>query len=81
MHEVESPWSVITAKLNDFLDHGGMFDTAKFEIAMERTMPFFTLAKSGPHVQMRELAVELMWRGMLLRKRDESPESIFPLAI
>lgn len=69
LHRVESPWSTVIKGLNDHLDIGGAFDVSKFEVAMERTMPFFTLAKSGPNVKMRQDAVELMYLGCQMRGR------------
>lgn len=69
LHRIESPFSVVMADLNDHLDYGGPFDSAKFEVAMERTMPFYTLAKSGPNLKMRQTAVQLMRIGAELRNK------------
>lgn len=67
IHRIESPFSAVMANLNEHLDHGGPFDSAKFEVTMERTMPFYTLAKAGPHLKMRQTAVQLMRIGEELR--------------
>lgn len=78
IHRVESPWSHVMADLNTYLDEGGHFDAAKFEVAMERTLPFYMLAKSGPNVRMREVAAELLYlgaqmRGRMLQNLPQSP--------
>lgn len=75
LHRVESPWSAIMKGLNEHLDTGGAFDVSKFEVAMERTMPFFTLAKSGPNRKMREDAVELMYLGCQMRGRVSTSQT------
>lgn len=67
IHRIESPFSQVIANLNDHLDNGGSFDFAKFEVTMERTMPFYTCAKAGPHLRMRQMAVQLMRIGTELR--------------
>jgi len=72
LHRVESPWSAVMTLLNDYLDHGGPWNVAKFEVAMERTLPFYMLAKSGPNIKMRETAVELMYIGSQIRGRSHS---------
>lgn len=72
LHQVESPWSVIMNELDAYLTHGGIFDVAKFEIAMERTLPFYLYAKAGPDLSMRQDAVELMSFGPDLRARLRS---------
>lgn len=59
-HLIESPWSAVMQELNVYLDCGGRFNFEKFEVAMERTLPFYTLAKSGPDIKMREAAAEWM---------------------
>lgn len=69
LHCAESPCSAIMAELNAYLDQGGPFDITKFEIAMERSLPLYTLAKSGPNIKMREVAVELMYLGAQMRGR------------
>ncbi|KAJ9660172.1 hypothetical protein H2198_002678 [Neophaeococcomyces mojaviensis] len=69
LHRIESPFSTIMSELNTYLDHGGAFDIAKFEVAMERTMPFYSFAKAGPNVKMREDAAELMCHGSEMRGR------------
>lgn len=70
LHRVESPFSTIITELNVYLDHGGVFDIAKFEVAMERTMPFYSFAKAGPNLKMREDAAELMYLGSQMRGRN-----------
>lgn len=67
LHRIESPFSIVMEELNEHLDSGGPFDCAKFEVAMERTMPFYTLSKSGPNLKMRQIAVQLMRNGAGLR--------------
>lgn len=67
IHRIESPFSAVMANLNDHLDNGGPFDFAKFEVGMERTMPFYTCAKAGPHLKMRQIAIQLMRIGDGLR--------------
>lgn len=69
LHQIESPWAVIMNELDVYLTHGGIFDVAKFEVAMERTLPFYLLAKAGPNVNMRQDAVQLMSYGPDLRAR------------
>lgn len=68
LERIESPWSSVIRELDLFLEEGGCLDVAKFEVAMERTLPFFTLSKSGPNIKMREAAVEIMFFGMQLRR-------------
>jgi len=70
LHRVECPFSTIITELNVYLDHGGNFDVAKFEVAMERTMPFWSFAKAGPNLKMREDAAELMYLGSQMRGRN-----------
>lgn len=67
IHRIESPFSAVMANLNEHLDNGGPFDFQKFEVTMERTMPFYTCAKAGPHLKMRQIAVQLMRLGEELR--------------
>ena len=69
LHCIESPWHAIMSELDTYLTHGGMFDVVKFEIAMERTLPFFIFAKSGPNLRMRQDATELLLIGNRLRGR------------
>lgn len=74
IHGIESPFSMVMDDLHRHLDFGGPFDIAKFEVAVERTMPFYTLAKAGPHLKMRQTAVQLMCIGAELRgKRAMTP--------
>lgn len=75
LERIESPWSSVIRELNLFLEEGGCLDVAKFEVAMERTLPFFTLAKSGSNIKMREAAVEIMFFGMQLRRGQISGET------
>lgn len=76
LHRVESPWSAVMAQLSVYLDQGGPWNIDKFEVAMERTLPFYMLAKSGPNIKMRETAVELMYIGSQLRgKMIAAPQS------
>jgi len=70
LHRVESPWSAVMGLLNAYFDEGGPWNIAKFEVAMERTLPFYLLAKSGPNIKMRETAVELMYMGTRLRGKS-----------
>lgn len=78
LHRIESPFSIVMAELNEHLDFGGSFDLAKFEVAMERTMPFYTLAKSGPNLQMRQTAVQLLRNGAGLRSERPTLPSDSP---
>lgn len=65
--QVASPWSNVIASLDSYLDQGDDFEVRKFEVVMGRTLPFYMLAKSGPHIRMREDAVELMYTSSKLR--------------
>lgn len=76
LHRIESPWSAVMAQLDLYLDQGGPWNIAKFEVAMERTLPFYMLAKAGPNLKMRETAAELMYIGTYLRgKLITTPQS------
>jgi len=76
LHRVESPWSALMAQLDVYLQEGGHWNIDKFEVAMERTLPFYMLAKSGPNIKMRETAVQLMYIGTKLRgKMVTAPQS------
>lgn len=68
-NKVVSPWSSILLVVNDCIDRGADLDVTKFEVAMERNLPFYTLAKSGSNVKMREDATQLMYMGAKLRGR------------
>ncbi|KAK5938650.1 hypothetical protein PMZ80_008841 [Knufia obscura] len=70
LHRIESPWSTVMAELNFYLDHAGPWNINKFEVAMERTLPFYMLAKAGPNIKMRETAAQLMYLGTRLRGRS-----------
>lgn len=65
--QVASPWSNVIVSLDSYLDQRADFEVRKFEVAMGRTLPFYMLAKSGPHIKMREDAVELMYTSSKLR--------------
>lgn len=71
LQSVESPWSSILLTVNDCIDRCVDLDVTKFEVAMERNLPFYTLAKSGPHLKMREDATQLMYMGAKLRGRGK----------
>lgn len=79
IHRIESPFSAVMANLNEHLDHGGSFDSATFEVGMERTMPFYTCAKAGPHLKMRQIAVKLMRMGKELRGEQAILPSSSPI--
>lgn len=72
IHRIESPFSQVMANLNEHLDNGGPFDFTTFDVNMERTMPFYTCAKAGPHLRMRQIAVQLMRLGTELRGEREA---------
>ena len=69
LHRIESPWSAVLTGLNSYLKQGGAFDVNKFEVAMERTMPFYAFAKAGSSLAMREDAAHLLYNGIKMRGR------------
>ena len=64
------PWFTALLPLHRALSGGEVLDAVKFEIAMERTLPFFTLAQAGCDRDLRKDSVEMMMRGPVLRGKS-----------
>ena len=62
-----SPWAKPLEQLQRHLQTGEVFDVVSFEIAMERTMPFFALSRCDEGDDLRQDVAELMMRGPALR--------------
>ena len=62
-----SPWAKPLEQLQRHLETGEVFDVVSFEIAMERTMPFFALSRCEEGDDLRQDVADLMMRGPALR--------------
>ena len=67
-----SPWAKPLEQLQRHLETGEVFDVVSFEIAMERTMPFFALSRCDEGDNLRQDVAELMMRGPALRGKSNS---------
>ena len=66
------PWAKPLNQLQRHLENGEVFDVVSFEIAMERTMPFFALSRCDEADNLRQDVAELMMRGPALRGKSTS---------
>ena len=67
-----SPWAKPLEQLQRHLETGEVFDVVSFEIAMERTMPFFALSRCDEGDNLRQDVAKLMMRGPALRGKSTS---------
>lgn len=68
-----SPWASTINSLRDFVYKGQPFNLNRFEICMERTLPFYGLIKAGGNPTASEDVVEIMAESPDLRKKAGIP--------